>query len=72
MKGMLTTQLPIWRAPTSRFLPSGADYLTRDHGKYQVRSWAPTVGNEFFERELIGRMSALQIQALNVKLGHMI
>jgi RecA/RadA recombinase len=34
-----------------------------------VRSWAPAVRKDFFERELMGRMSALQIQALNVKLG---
>ncbi|KAG2065266.1 hypothetical protein BDR04DRAFT_1161672 [Suillus decipiens] len=36
-----------------------------------VRSWAPAVRKDFFERELTGRMSALQIQALNVKLGEM-
>ncbi|KAG1782016.1 hypothetical protein EV702DRAFT_501866 [Suillus placidus] len=36
-----------------------------------VRSWAPAVRKDFFERELMGRMSALQIQALNVKLGEM-
>ncbi|KAG1760112.1 hypothetical protein EDD22DRAFT_903021 [Suillus occidentalis] len=37
-----------------------------------VRSWAPAVRKDFFERELMGRMSALQIQALNVKLGELI
>ncbi|KAG2132304.1 uncharacterized protein EDB93DRAFT_910289 [Suillus bovinus] len=36
-----------------------------------VKSWAPAVRKDFFERELMGRMSALQIQALNVKLGGM-
>lgn len=36
-----------------------------------VRSWAPAVRKDFFERELAGRMSAFQIQALNVKLGEM-
>lgn len=36
-----------------------------------VRSWAPAVRKDFFERELMGRMSAMQIQALNVKLGEM-
>jgi hypothetical protein len=36
-----------------------------------VRSWAPAVRKDFFERELMGRMSAFQIQALNIKLGEM-
>ncbi|KAG0708621.1 hypothetical protein DFH29DRAFT_994048 [Suillus ampliporus] len=36
-----------------------------------VRSWPPAVRKDFFERELMGRMSALQIQALNIKLGEM-
>lgn len=37
-----------------------------------VRSWAPAVRKDFFERELMGRMSALQIQALNIKLGEIL
>jgi hypothetical protein len=32
----------------------------------------PAVRKDFFERESMGRMSALQIQSLNVKLGEMI
>ncbi|KAG2153201.1 hypothetical protein DEU56DRAFT_472313 [Suillus clintonianus] len=36
-----------------------------------VKSWPPALRKEFFERELMGRMSALEIQALNFKLGEM-
>ncbi|KAG1737904.1 uncharacterized protein EDB91DRAFT_474335 [Suillus paluster] len=36
-----------------------------------VRSWPPAVRKDFFERELMGRMSPLQIQALNVRLAEM-
>ncbi|KAG2046139.1 hypothetical protein BDR06DRAFT_1039116 [Suillus hirtellus] len=36
-----------------------------------VRSWAPDVRKDFFKRELMGKMSTLQIQALNIKLGEM-
>ncbi|KAG1822767.1 uncharacterized protein BJ212DRAFT_1296734 [Suillus subaureus] len=33
-----------------------------------VKSWAPAVRKDFFKRELMGRTSALQIQALNVEM----
>ncbi|OAX40206.1 hypothetical protein K503DRAFT_798985 [Rhizopogon vinicolor AM-OR11-026] len=36
-----------------------------------VRLWPPAVRKDFFERELVGKMSALQIQALNVRLGEL-
>jgi len=36
-----------------------------------VRSWPPAVRRDFFERELVGKMNALHIQALNIRLGEM-
>ena len=45
--------------------------ITNEADLIVVRSWPPSVRKDFFERELVGKMSALQIQGLNVRLGEM-
>ncbi|KAG1864110.1 hypothetical protein C8R48DRAFT_672821 [Suillus tomentosus] len=56
----------------SHFLPAFEELgISSKADLVVVRSWAPGVRKDFFERELMGKMSALQIQALNIKLGEM-
>lgn len=56
----------------SHFLPAFEELgISSEADLVVVRSWAPGVRKDFFERELMGKMSALQIQALNIKLGEM-
>ncbi|KAG1890591.1 uncharacterized protein F5891DRAFT_107882 [Suillus fuscotomentosus] len=56
----------------SHFLPAFEELgISSEADLVVVRSWASGVRKDFFERELMGKMSALQIQALNIKLGEM-
>lgn len=54
------------------FIPAFEELgINKESDLVVVRSWPPAVRKDFFERELVGKMSALQIQALNVRLGEL-